>query len=216
MTASRSTPPPTSRPNPLETLRDRVERARERTTYGAHLAPFPEPLTSDEIDDPVDVLERYLERATVPRALQEPLDRRTAPEPLRSLYATLEAGHDLSRSGPGDESPPDLPSEGGPLQQLEAVFDRELETLGGRSAVDLSPRTDETTRDDSTRDEPSASPEEATQTPEIERVGRHVLETLADEPLPGDVRVEVIRRLSAHLEAPDPDGLQEIFRLLLK
>jgi hypothetical protein len=175
--------------------------------------------TRDEPDapNPIAALEDRLERSTIPNVLRAASDVAAHPEPLRSVYETIERARRALEADEALEVRAE-PSEEAPLEWLEALLEAEQEEVGRRETVELVPTSSQRATpaespDHTTR---SSNPRSGSPDTEAARVGRAVLETLADEPLSGRRRVEALQRLSNELEDPDPDAIRDVFRLLLK
>lgn len=184
---------------PLETLRRRIESARR-------LRPLQETAEVDS-SDPLEALRRRVESAS---DLEVRAERSAAAGPLGQLLATIDRARRATARGTVELEELEEPSTaaGDSLQRLHRRIRTEIEALGARTAVDLSPRTGQTPRDGTAPEAPATGGVEA-------RIGREVLEMLADRELSGSVRVDAVRRLAEAVDDPDSDQIRDVLRLLI-
>lgn len=192
--------------SPLEKLLRRIEDARELS-----------PVRTDAAVDAPDPLEAIRRRVESAADFELSADAPAPPaEPLQRLEDRIDRARRKTANGSLEPATPDRPpssATGDPLQRLRRLLANEIEELESRSTVDLSPRTETSARSQTAESSGVSAAEHGENV--TERVGREVLALLEDQPLPGRVRAEAVRRLADALDDPDRESVRGVLRLLL-
>lgn len=189
---------------PLADLQRRIDRAR------AVDPPARSRAATESGEHPLELLRRRIEAAHDPAAPSDSGYRQraaSAPPPLDALYDHIANAREALRSGAAPTPDPNRPA-GDPLQVLRGRIQHEIDELGARSTIDLPRQPNRSQREELSSEAAPTSNVEA-------RLGRELLEMLAERPLPGADRADAVSRLAAALEAPDRERLREVLRILV-
>lgn len=191
---------------PLVDLRRRIAQAME-PDKGGH--PVESPPADGE--NPLDLLQRRIEsasRSPFPTAERFEQLAAAAPAPLDDLYRRIATARRSLGDRNLDEELEREPELVDPIQTFRSRIDREIARIGGRRALSL-PRSSRAAPRANRRGSELASDElEA-------RLGREVLDLLAEQDLPAAARTEAVALLVRAIESPEPDRLRDVLRVLL-
>lgn len=191
---------------PLVDLRRRIERARGPGESGPSLD-----TPSAEGENPLDLLRRRIEsaaRSPLPEAGRFERLAIAAPAPLDELYRSIATARRTLGEWNLDEELEREPNLVDPVEAFSSRIDREIARIGGRRALSLPRSSPDASRADRRRSEVGSEELEA-------RLGRELLDLLAERDLPGSARAEAVALLVRAIDRPEPDRLREVLRVLL-
>jgi len=206
--AQHSTPGGEER-DPLDRLTDRLDRARELD--GTDSRPATSSTSADA--DPIDILRERIRDASDPAQWADilversTLDPDAAPEPLATLFRSIQRAHFRPNDLPQPDFPRPLdPEPDDPRDRLHQLIARERDELGARG----EPLTE---RDPPTTDgRPSTG---TTSPPGDTSVSEELLDALATDTLSGEVRARAARRLATIADDPTSEDVREVLRWLV-